>query len=69
MKAQRDVVFEADKQKRKNKKNPTSEQNAEKKEAFQVLYMSIILLFPKPSLSLMQYKSPLIKAWAHVKKS
>lgn len=52
MKAQRDVVFEADNEKEKNKKNPTNEQNAEKWEAFQVLHMSI-LLFPQPSLTLM----------------
>lgn len=30
MKAQRDVVFEADNKKEKKTKNPTSEQNAEK---------------------------------------
>lgn len=58
MKAQRDVTFEADNGEKK--KNPTKEQNTQKWEAFQVLYVPI-LLSPQPSLSLMQYKSPLIK--------
>lgn len=65
MKAQRDVIFEAD-----NEKNPTNtttkEQNTQKWEAFQVLYMPMFL-FPQPSLSLMQYTSPLIKNWAYIK--
>lgn len=68
MKAQRDVVFETDNEKSKKSKKPTSEQNAQKWEAFQVLHIPI-LLFPQPSLSLMQYKSLLSKARAYVKQS